>query len=363
MYFDPRPKEFREDFYDRERELKNFIHNLSNPLTLILGLRRSGKTSLLLVGLNESKLPYIIIDCRNLPVNPSKKDVILAFEKGFNEMIKKHRKIWSSIKEYLRLVEGVKILSLGVSFSWEKTSSSFIISEINNWARDHDTRVIIAFDEFQQIRGAKDILTLIAHTYDYKRNISIVLTGSEMGLLYDTVKIDDPKASLYGRYIYEIRLENFTKEQAMEFLLLGFQQCNIKPNMEILEYAVEKFNGIPGWLTFFGAEAINRKHISKNLVDEIFEKASLQALEEIKNFLKYRIAAEKRYRTILKTIASGRTRWSEIKRSLEISEGRKLPSPTITNLLKNLVKTSIIKEENGSYTFMDPIVENAAKKL
>jgi len=339
------------------------MDSLSNPLTLILGVRRIGKTSLLLVGLNEAKLPYMIIDCRDLPINPSKKDVILAFERGFNEMVKKHRKIWESIKNYLKIIEGVKILGLGASFSWEKTSPSSIISEINNWARDHNTRVVIAFDEFQQIRGAKEILTLIAHTYDYKRNISIVLTGSEMGLLYDALRIDDPKAPLYGRYLYEIKLKNFTREQAIEFLLLGFHQHNIKPSKRILEYAVDKFNGIPGWLTFFGAEATRRKTLSKEIIDEIFEKASLQALEEIKNFLKLRMAAAKRYKTILKSIASGRTRWSEVKRSLEAQEGRKLPNATVTNLLKNLVKTSIIKEENGNYTFMDPIIENAAKKL
>jgi len=49
------------------------MDSLSNPLTLIFGVRRSGKTSLLLVGLNEAKLPYMIIDCRDFPINPSKK--------------------------------------------------------------------------------------------------------------------------------------------------------------------------------------------------------------------------------------------------------------------------------------------------
>lgn len=48
------------------------MDSLSNPLTLIFGVRRNGETSLP-VGLNEAKLPYMIIDCRDFPINPSKK--------------------------------------------------------------------------------------------------------------------------------------------------------------------------------------------------------------------------------------------------------------------------------------------------
>ena len=46
------------------------------------------------------------------------------------------------------------------------------------------------------------------------------------------------------------------------------------------------------------------KTLLKEIIDEIFEKASLQALEEIKNFLKLGMTAAKRYKTILKSIAS-----------------------------------------------------------
>jgi len=314
MLFDPRPKERREDFFDREHELKLFIDGLRYPLSLILGLRRTGKTSLLLVGLKEAGYPHVIVDCRNLPINPSKKDIMLAFQEAFNQMARKHRKIWDTIKDYMKNIKGVEVLGIGISISWKKASISSIIDEMDEWARDHGTRIVLAFDEFQQIRGARQIVIMLAHIYDYRRNISTVLTGSEMGLLYGTLALDDPDSPLYGRYVHEVRLENFSRELSLEFLKMGFKQYNMHPNTKVLEYAVEKFNGIPGWLTFFGAKAVSVGKVTEEIVDEIFEMAVHQAISEINNFLKLREAGRRRYVIILKSVAEGTNRWSEIKR-------------------------------------------------
>jgi AAA+ ATPase superfamily predicted ATPase len=52
LYFDERPKERPEDLYDREEELRQLLTALKErrSLILVLGPRRSGKTSLLQTG-------------------------------------------------------------------------------------------------------------------------------------------------------------------------------------------------------------------------------------------------------------------------------------------------------------------------
>gem|GEM_PF-3300434 len=47
MLFDPRPKESREDFFDREKELEllQAYAKKGSPIILCLGVRRIGKTS------------------------------------------------------------------------------------------------------------------------------------------------------------------------------------------------------------------------------------------------------------------------------------------------------------------------------
>ncbi len=55
MLFDPKPKERREDLFDRDEELRRLRLGLSYPVTLLLGIRRSGKSSLIKVLMNEEK--------------------------------------------------------------------------------------------------------------------------------------------------------------------------------------------------------------------------------------------------------------------------------------------------------------------
>lgn len=60
MLFDPRPKTRREDLYDFDEELDKFVKALDEPMVLISGLRRTGKTSLILTGLNVANYTLYI---------------------------------------------------------------------------------------------------------------------------------------------------------------------------------------------------------------------------------------------------------------------------------------------------------------
>ncbi|AKV83738.1 hypothetical protein [Metallosphaera sp.] len=56
VLFDPSPKRDRKDFFDREGELER-LKTLSSPIALTLGLRRTGKSSLIRIALGELGLP------------------------------------------------------------------------------------------------------------------------------------------------------------------------------------------------------------------------------------------------------------------------------------------------------------------
>ena len=60
-YFDERPKRDRVDLYGREDELSALTDGIKKgvPMILLLGLRRMGKTSLLLTALRETKIPSL----------------------------------------------------------------------------------------------------------------------------------------------------------------------------------------------------------------------------------------------------------------------------------------------------------------
>ena len=64
IFFDERPKETIENLYDREEKLSSLQYAISEPIVLLSGIRRIGKTSILKVFLNIINLPYALIDAR-----------------------------------------------------------------------------------------------------------------------------------------------------------------------------------------------------------------------------------------------------------------------------------------------------------
>ncbi len=362
MYFDTRPKRRREDLYDREGELREFENSLksNNPLTVITGIRRLGKTSLLLVGLNELDLPYILVDFRG--VNPnSRMDVYKRIESAVNTFFRENRGIWEEVKGNLKNISGLRLLGFGVSFSWkeEKTDLIALFRELEKY------NVVLAFDEVQYLRGpvGSEFAGLIAHLYDYSE-LRIVMPGSEVGLLHDYLGVDDPKAPLYGRYFHEVSLSRFTPEQSMDFLLKGFEQVDISPPEKLIEDAVERLDGIVGWLVLFGRKVME-KGISQGLIDEVFEEAKALAMSEFENFLMKRSAARDRYVEIMRAIASGKRTWEEIKEHLERKEGKSIADSVLARLLKGLVDSSFLEKRiegrNVYYVIPDPILEACFK--
>ncbi|WP_456444222.1 AAA family ATPase [Thermococcus sp.] len=362
VYFDTRPKRRREDLYDREKELSEFQESLNsnNSLTVITGIRRLGKTSLLLVGLNELDLPHVLVDFRG--VNPnSRMDVYKRIESAVNTFFRENREIWSELKGNLKNISGLQVLGFGVNFSWkdEKTDLIALFRELEKY------NVVLAFDEVQYLRGpvGSEFAGLIAHLYDYSE-LRMVMTGSEVGLLHDYLGVDDPEAPLYGRYFHEVSLSRFTPEQSRDFLLKGFEQVGIGPPEKLIEDAVERLDGIVGWLVLFGRKAME-KGLSRGLIDGVFDEAKALAMSEFENFLAKRVAARDRYVEIMRAVAGGKRTWEEIKEHLERKEGKSIADSVLARLLKGLVDSSFLEKRiegrNVYYVIPDPILEACFK--
>ena len=359
MYFDERPKSRREDLYDRGRELEEMLVSIESrkPLILLKGTRRLGKTSLLRVALNEANVPHVIVDLRG--VNPnSRRDLYLRFQAALNEYFSKNAPLFARLKNKLKIIDGVSLSGIGVSLSWKNPETLYsLISALEGEG------FVIAFDEVQEIRGpaGKELASLIAHFYDYGET-TFILTGSEIGLLYDFLGVENPEAPLYGRVFHEIELSRFSREQSLDFLRKGFEQAGVDAPEEVLEKAVDRLDGIVGWLVKFGVISL-RKGLRQEIIDKVLEEASRLALTELERFLEKRPLARKRYLTVLQAIASGKNTWSELKRELEGKEKREIEDATLARLLNALLKASFIEKRvegrNVTYHIADPVLEFA----
>ncbi|RLG68915.1 MAG: ATP-binding protein [Methanobacteriota archaeon] len=377
MLFDEPPKKRVEDLYNFKEELEQLIETLraGTRLTVITGLRRTGKTSLLLTALEEGGFKHVVVDARILAQHPtiSRKDFINSFERDVNKFLTRE-KSWA--KKFFDRARGVRGVELffdplpRISLSWgptlgESTDLPALIETLGKTAEERGTRVVLAFDEAQELRrlAGYNLTKLFAYIYDHVAGVQLVVTGSQVGLLQDFLGVDNATSPLYGRARVNIRTRMLTAEEAEEFLRIGFEQIGMRVEEKLLAEAVERVGGIVGWLTYLGATARRRKRFDKGVITEALEEGAKLAAKELENFLFYRLQARNRYLTILKYLADrGKARWSWLKRGLEVEEGRSVADNIFTNILVNLVKAGYVaKDVENTYYIPDPMLVHALR--
>jgi len=339
MLFDLRPKSSRKDLFNREGELE-FLDDAverGDSLILVLGIRRIGKTSLLKSFLENWTGVYI--DMRGVLRIA---DLYERISEGLSFGIRR-------LKRYLESIRGVRVLGLEVEVKWKGRDSISLLGLLEELNR-YGERIVVIFDEVQWIRPPilMEVKSSIAYAYDNLENISIILSGSEIGLLRNFVGVDNSNSPLYGRYFLELMVERFSKDLSIEFLKKGFNELNVNVDGSVIEEAVDLFDGIVGWLVFFGRSYIDEVRNLNKILDIVIQ----LALNEINKL-------NKRERLVLKAIAEGAKSWSSVRRYAEEKMGVTIPKSSLTRTIKKLEKLSIVK----NYEFLDPIYERASKKL
>ncbi len=359
MYFSIEPKRSRENLYDREEELQKLRDSVKNGRIISLyGLRRIGKTSLLQVFLEEVSDQFlnVFIDCRRFVRGDriSKDDFDRSFVNGIRESIKKEK-----IKSLLEMISKITISGVEIDLNKREKMDLFtFLDGINTGLEKSGKRFIIALDEVQNLRfygkGGKDILNLLAYIYDHLTNITVILTGSEIGLLHDFLNSEDPQAPLFGRYIDEISLERFSREKSIDFLSKGFAQINFEISKAEIEKAVNLLDGIVGYLAMYGFIVYSKRDISTALEEtKIMGQALVKKeIEELKQ-------RSENYIYILKAISLGFDHFSKIKAYIS-SNYVKITDQTLSNGLSSLVKQGFLEQEykeSKIYTIPDPLIK------
>ncbi|NJE04057.1 ATP-binding protein [Thermococcus sp. MV11] len=352
MLFDPRPKKRREELFDREEEINELVTTLE-PLTLLLGIRRVGKSSLLRVALNELE-NGVYIDARKMYFDSggwiTSESLIREFERALNSL---RGAIKGRVFEVLGRVRGVSISGLRLELGRDVRLSE-VLEALN------EVGAVVGIDEAQYLRfygsrGGREFLALLAYSYDNLDNLRFILTGSEVGLLHDFLGTDDYESPLYGRAHREVVLKPFPRELSIGFLRRGFSEMNVDVSSEVIEEAVDVLDGVPGWLVEFGRRYAETRDL-KGSLDYVFNRARgflRGELEELRR-------RSPRYVLILEAIARGHNRWELIRDYLS-SRGQRVPNSRLAGLLRNLEKMSWIEEDFSSgvkrYRITDPVIE------
>jgi len=327
-------------------------------MIVVKGLRRTGKSSLLRVGLSECGFPYLLIDSRALgSFSPDRAYDLMA--SSLSKLVERHR----SLLEFLRKVREIYIsggvAAVSVEFlSRERQALVEVLERLNEWGESRGSFVVLALDEAQEFRFYPRFTSILAYVYDHLRWVKVVMAGSEVGVLDKFLGREDPKAPLYGRPYVEIEMRRLNKEKALEFLKLGFEEAGVKP--ENVEEAVNVFDGVIGWLTSYGYYALRVGH--KEALKRVLDEAVSLVKDEVESFLALRKQARDRYLTILQLISTP-MRWSDVKRGVTAKLGVKVSDKQLSNYLAELVNYGLAVNQGGKYVIADPIIAEAVSRM
>ncbi|PUA33855.1 MAG: hypothetical protein B7O98_00070 [Zestosphaera tikiterensis] len=327
-------------------------------MIVVKGLRRTGKSSLLRVGLSECGFPYLLIDSRALgSFSPDRAYDLMA--SSLSKLVERHR----SLLEFLRKVRevyisgGVAAVSVGF-LSRERRALVEVLERLNEWGESRGSFVVLALDEAQEFRFYPRFTSILAYVYDHLRWVKVVMAGSEVGVLDKFLGREEPKAPLYGRPYVEIEMRRLSREKALEFLKLGFEEAGVKP--ENVEEAVNVFDGVIGWLTSYGYYALRVGH--KEALKRVLDEAVSLVKDEVESFLALRKQARDRYLTILQLISTP-MRWSDVKRGVTAKLGVKVSDKQLSNYLAELVNYGLAVNQGGKYVIADPIIAEAVSRM
>lgn len=347
MLFSTEPKDSINDLFDREAEIEKLKRSLNERMIVVLGLKRTGKSSLVLSTLNSLKVNYVFVDVRKIYDDVSKK---VPAEKLYEELYSGLLKL--SVRERIKDV----LSKVGLSLEYPLKAKLPLEEVRNNISKVFEAlnelgKVVVVFDEAQYLRYSTiGVRPLLAHVYDYLKNVTLVLTGSEVGLLHDFIGINDPSSDFYGRYYASVELKPFDDEKSREFLRAGFRELGVSVSEEVINKAVSELDGIVGWLVYFGKLYVEKGEDALDEVKSLGSKIVRKELDEAFSRSPY-------YALIMKAIATlGKARWKNIVNYVVAQTGRRVTNTTISRDLKNLIKMGFVEKEGNEYKISDPII-------
>jgi len=358
MLFDITPKDNIKDLFGREKEILLLKRCITEPLTVIYGIRRTGKTSLLKSVLNSIEIPYIIIDIREL-FNESgtirENEISLKILNELKKSIKISQKLKFFIINILSKINGIEINHLKIDIDLSKKYKlNNILEIINEISKKNNHIFILAIDEAQYLKyGGKRYNNLLAWAYDNLKNIHIIITGSEIGILEDFLDIENTESPLFGRMINEIKISHFDNNMSYKFLRSGFNEYKIKVNDNDINSAIDILDGIAGWLTYYGYNRAVRKLNNHDAINNVIEYGKRLIDSEINKLINN---SKDRYIAIMEAIAAGLNKWSTIK-AYVVSKTGDISSTILNNHIIKLIKYGFIKKSENKYYIEDPLIK------
>lgn len=353
---------YKDDFCNRIKELQELKNDaISGQNLLLYAPRRFGKTSLLkklqqdLQGSDEFKVIYVdLFSVSSIEEFIQKYFTLIvsAFETKSNKVIELFKKVLK-VRPNINMTFGLNG-EISYSLSITKKEEIETLEDILNlpfvYAKKFDKKVVVIFDEFQEIEQLSFEKKLRSTIQTHTREVAYLFSGSKKSIL-NSMFNDKSRAFYKGVkhfHINEILLDDWTS-----FIKLKFKNSNKKISTKYINKVYEITQGFPYYMQQIMSvvwdktlSSVNDTIISEALNLIIEREYDLYSLvwtgltPNQKNTLKYII------------LCDGSGLYSNANLI-----GSNLTATTLKSTLEALMKKDICDKKQDKYYFIDPFMK------
>jgi AAA+ ATPase superfamily predicted ATPase len=360
-----------EYFVDREDELRRLqtlvkgIQKGASSNSALIGLRRTGKTSILenleILLKPNAKLIPVIANCYGIAAKSRLAKVLVdktiesyVCKTGDSAFLKRITKaIGQAAKSAIGRISEVKFAEFSLKLQDKNTEEDSLIEEalqyIEALAQEKDVFFVVMLDEFQDvIRWGDDTLKRIRSVVQSQKRVCYVLAGSATSIMRNLVY--DRRSPFY-RQLVEIPIKKLDKSIATTFLKRRFECAEMEVADSVIAKIATLSDGYPDYMQRLGLELYlligQGCMIAEDQVDKAYEDMVVSLDGEFDNYFRNFSPLE---REILVALATGSIQPSEVARAV------RKPIFNISKTLTTLMNYSIIeKPMKGQYRITDPV--------
>ena len=360
-----------EYFVDREDELHRLqtlvegIQKGASSNSALIGLRRTGKTSILenlevLLKPNAKLIP-VITNCYGIAAKSRLAKVLVdktiesyVCKTGDSAFLKRITKaIGQAAKSAIGRISEVKFAEFSLKLQDKNTEEDSLLEEalqyIEALALEKDVFFVVMLDEFQDvIRWGDDTLKRIRTVVQSQKRVCYILSGSATSIMRNLVY--DRRSPFY-RQLVEIPIKKLDKSTATAFLKRRFACAKMEASDSVIAKIANLSDGYPDYMQRLGLELYlligQGCMIAEDQVDKAYEDMVVSLDGEFDNYFSNFSPLE---REILVALATGSIQPSEVARAV------RKPIFNISKTLTKLMNYSIIeKPMKGQYRITDPV--------
>jgi len=353
-----------EYFCNRTREIQELTSCIKAAQNVfIYSNRRLGKTSLIkmvvqdLVKNRESIAVYVDVHRANSP--PQFLEIYSrAISQAFLTRREKIEKIANLFRRIIPSFEMGKDGSWKVSFDFSRIKSSVerALEEVyelpENIAKDYKKRVVVIFDEFQEIsqfdgkQFEKKMRSFIQHHND----VCYIFMGSKTHTILEM--FSDPERAFYkSARVYP--LPPICSEELVNFVCKRFKWGNKRISNLLAKKIVNLSKNIPYYVQMLSS--IIWLNTSKDEIEDYDIKDALEEILRAQNelFYSWYDFCSPRQRAVLSALTKTDEIFSQDARLLYNLSS----SASVQTSLKALMKNGLVTKDNGKYHIIDPFFQ------